>query len=399
MMRNLAPALRQALRLGAADRFPLHQEGLVFHCPLTASKRKNLALQMVSQRLLRFGEPALPHILHVGVTTMCNLQCPACPTGTGTLGRPAQHLPFDLYSQTVEELRGTLMFLLFWDWGEPLMHPRLPDMIEYAGRSGIMTVVSTNGTVANNAAQIDRLVAARPSVVIVCVDGADQETYEKYRAGGKLSRVLDTIRGLRRAKDQQRTPYPLIEFRTLALRDNQRQMPELVRMADECGADLLSVKSLRPYDYRGTNVDSDLVPLEPAMRRYSYGGDVRDPGQRLDFARTGPLRCAKPHHSPTLNSDGNLAFCSYAAYPEEQFGEVGAEGFRRLWRSPHSRRIRRRFKQREGSESCDTCYFRSDHTPTILHQVPLRELPPDITALRPQSVSEFLAAWSAPAAC
>jgi MoaA/NifB/PqqE/SkfB family radical SAM enzyme len=399
LIENLAAAARQAARLCTADTLALLQEGLVFHCPLSSSKRRNLTIEMVSQRLLRYGEWALPHILHVGVTTMCNLKCPACPTGNGTLGRPAEHLAFDLYARTVDELRDTLMLQLFWDWGEPLMHPRLPDMIEYASRSGIMTVVSTNGTVANSEQQIDRLVSARPSVVIVCVDGADQQTYEKYRAGGKLSKVLDTIRRLRAAKERHGSPYPVVEFRTLAIRDNEHQMPELLSMATDCGADLLNVKSLRPFDYRGTNVDSELVPLGPAMSRYAYGEAVRDPARRLDSAGSGPLRCAKPHHSPTLNSDGSVSFCSYAAHPQETLGEAGAEGFRKLWRSRRSREIRMRFTRRGGSETCDTCYFRSDHPPTILHQVPLRELPPNITLAWPKTASEFLAACSSPRSC
>ena len=354
---------------------------------------------MVSQRLLPYTEWALPHILHVGVTTMCNLKCPACPTGNGTLGRPAEHLPFDLYARTVDELRDTLMLQLFWDWGEPLMHPRLPDMIEYATHSGIMTVVSTNGTVANSEKQIDRLVSARPSVVIVCVDGADQQSYERYRAGGSLSKVLATIRGVRAAKERQGTLYPLIEFRTLATRENEHQMPELLSMATDCGADYFNVKSLRPFDFRGANIDSDLVPMESSLSRYAYGESVRDPARRIDSIGLGPVRCAKPHHSPTLNSDGTLSFCSYAAHPEEHFGGVGTEGFRKLWRSGRSREIRMRFTRRGGSETCDTCYFRSDHAPTILHQVPIRDLPPDITLAWPKTPGEFLAACSSTPVC
>lgn len=399
MIERLSSAARQVMRVLAAGTFPLHEEGLVFHCPLTASRRKNLAIGMASQHLLHYGEPALPHILHVGVTTMCNLRCPACPTGNGTLGRPAEHLSFDIYSRTVDELRDVLMLQIFWDWGEPLMHPRFPDMIDYASRSGIMTAVSTNGTVANSEKQIDRLVAARPSVVMVCVDGADQQTHETYRAGAKLSKVLDTIRRLRDAKDRQGTLYPLIEFRTLAIRENEHQMPELLRMATDYGADLLNVKSLRPFDYRGTNVDSKLVPLGPSMSRYSYDQAARDAARRLEVGASGPLRCGKPHRSPTLNSDGTLVFCGYSEYADEKFGKIGEEGFRHLWRSRRSREIRRRFARRGGTETCDTCYFRSDHPPTILHQVPLRELPQDISVAWPKTPDEFLAACSFAARC
>lgn len=394
-MNPLAAVLEQSWHLVARDRYPVRQEGLVYHCPLTSSKRRNLALQMFDRKLPGHWQPALPHILHIGVTTMCNLRCPACPTGTEALGRPGEHLDFDVYRRTVDELQGALLFLLFWDWGEPLMHPRLPDMIEHAVRGGMMTVVSTNGNVANSERQIERLVRAGPRVAIVCVDGADQATYEKYRTGGNLTKALDTVRRLRRTKDRQGSPYPFIEFRSLALRDNEHQMGDLLRMADDCGADLFSVKSLRPYDYRGTNVDENLVPLDAGLSRYSYRrSERREAEERTDFVRPGPLRCAKPHYSPTLNSDGTLAFCSYAVNRLERFGDLTNDGFLAVWRSSFAREIRLRFEREGGSECCTTCYFRTDHKPTILHQVPLRTPPPDITVLWPKTRREFLIAVS-----
>ena len=60
------------------NRFPLVQEGVVYHCPLDDAKRRNLARQAVNKKLLFWKEIARPHIIHVGVTTHCNLSCPAC---------------------------------------------------------------------------------------------------------------------------------------------------------------------------------------------------------------------------------------------------------------------------------------------------------------------------------
>ena len=397
-MRNLPAALRDGVRILTAKHYPIQQEGVTFHCALTLAKRKNLALQYASRTLLPLAEPALPHILHVGVTTMCNLSCPACPTGTGSLGRPGVHLDFDTYSKTIDELRDSLLFALFWDWGEPLMHPRLAEMIAYAGRGAVKSVVSTNGTVANTEPQLERLVLAQPSVVIVCVDGADQETHEQYRAGAALTRVLETIRLLRKIKDRLGTPYPAIEFRVLATSGNQHQMAQLLELAQQCGADFFNVKSLRPYDYRGNSIDSQLVPIAPGLSRYAYGPADRTPAERLNFKRLGPLHCGKPHRAPTLNSDGTLSFCSYASDESEHFGAVRPGAFVELWRSQRTLDKRAVFDRQGGTKSCGTCFFRSDHKPTIMHTVPLRPLPPELTLVRPETTEEFLRAVSGPLA-
>lgn len=386
---ELLASYRRRLRdLKAMETFPIQQEGVVFACPLDSGRRRNLALQHVNKSLLHRAEVSLPHIVHVGVTTLCNLRCPACPTGTKALGRPGEHLDYGVYERVVQELGGTLMFLLFWDWGEPLMHPRLPDMIRLASARRIKTVISTNGTVANSEQQIERLVAAQPSLIICCVDGATQQSYEKYRVGGRLSKVLDTIRRLVAAREALGTAYPIVEFRTLATKYNEGEMSALLDLADETGADFFSLKTLRPFDYRGRDVDDELVPLSAELARYAYAGDDLGAGGRVYAG--GSLRCGKPIYAPTLNSDGHLAFCSYAGFEEEFFGDVSARGFKRLWRSRNARRKRLDFLRSEGTRSCEKCFFRTDHKPTILYTVPLRPLPPDVSLMRSDSRESLL---------
>ncbi len=376
------------------ENFSINQERLIYHCPLNASKRRNLARQYINQPMLKYVELARPHILHVGVTTTCNLHCPACPTGKGSLGRPGEHLDFDLYCRTVNALRDYLLFMLFWDWGEPMLHPKIADMIAYAGKSHIKTVISTNGNVANSPKKIEDLVSAGPNVIIVCVDGADQQTYQTYRVGGHLKTVLQTIQRLAEAKIKLKQSYPLIEFRSLATKHTEHQMPELLNLAQKSGADLFTVKTLRPYDYRGYSLDELLVPESANLSRYHYKENKRDPEHRMDFLSKGPLHCGKPFYAPTLNADGTLAFCSYAQNESEFFGSLKEHTFDTIWKCAGSRFRRLNFQQAGGTRSCRTCFFRSDHHPTIIHQVPLRPIPDGINVEAPQSPESFLEAVS-----
>ncbi len=370
--------------------FPINQERLIYHCHLNEKKRKNLARQEINRLLLKFHEISYPHILHVGVTTQCNLHCPACPTGSGSLGRPAEHLDFELYCRTVDALSDSLLFMLFWDWGEPMLHPRLPDMIEHAGKHNIRTVISTNGNAANSTKKIERLVSSGPTVIIVCVDGADQETYQTYRKGGKLERVLQTIQRLAISKNKLGVINPVIEFRTLATKQTASQLPELLKLAQDSGADLFTVKTLRPFNYRGIHLDDVLAPDDDRFSRYTYSDDQRKAENREDSVAQKQLYCAKPLFAPTLGSDGNLAFCSYAQSETEFFGNLTEDDFDSIWRNHRSRSLRINFEQNSGTISCKECFFRSKHKPTIIHQVPLRPLPDYIEIESPQSAESFL---------
>ncbi|MEJ2040362.1 MAG: radical SAM protein [Desulfosarcinaceae bacterium] len=376
--------------LNKMEHFPISQERLVYQCPLNESKRRNLTFQQINRPLLKHLELAYPHILHVGVTTLCNLRCPACPTGTASLGRPGGHLDFDVFRRTVDSLRDYLLFMLFWDWGEPMLHPRLPDMIAHAAKSQIRTVISTNGNVKCSEERIEHLISAQPSTMIVCVDGADQETYQSYRMGGRLEVVLQTIRRLANAKEKMGAAHPLIEVRSLATRHTEHQMPTLLKLAQDSGADLFTVKTLRPYNYRGSNLDETFVPESEKLSRYCYKGSRREARLRTDFLSKGALCCAKPLYAPTLNSDGTLAFCSYAQHGDEFFGSVKNDEIKTVWNSCSSRDRRVRFLRAGGTLSCRTCFFRGDHAPTIIHQVPLHRMPDGIEVEAPQTPESFL---------
>jgi MoaA/NifB/PqqE/SkfB family radical SAM enzyme len=370
--------------------FSIRQERLLYSCLLNEKKRKNLAKISLGNRFRKYIEWTRPHILHVGVTTHCNLRCTACPTGTESLGRATKHLDFDLYCQTVDSLRDSLLFMLFWDWGEPLLHPRLAEMIRHAGKSGIRTVISTHGSLKYTDKKIEELVLAQPDTVIVCVDGADQETYQTYRKGGQLSKVLQTIKQLVKTKERLGKSLPLIEFRSLATKGTEQQMPELLKLAQETGADLFSVKTLRPFDFRGSDVDENLVPDNESLSRYEYAGDKPIAATRKTNNLSGQLDCGKPLHAPTLNADGTLAFCSYAQYEDEFFGTLINKSFDAVWKGPLSRSRRIDFLESGGGKSCEDCYFRFEPMPTIIHQVILRPLPDGITAEAPQSIESFL---------
>jgi MoaA/NifB/PqqE/SkfB family radical SAM enzyme len=365
----------------------LAQEGVEFHCTLTEARARNMALQAASHELRPHREISVPHIVHVGLTTYCNLRCPACPTGNSGLGRAAEHLKLEAYERMLDEIGDRLMMLLFWDWGEPLMHPRICDFISRASRQDIFSLISTNGLVACSEKQLDRLIGSGLSYIIVCVDGATQESYEKYRIGGVLSRVLKTIERLVKLRGE--SAYPVIEFRSLATRYNENEFPALLRMAQDTGADIFSVKSLRPYDYRGHDVDGELAPMTDRFARYRYGEAGRRDASSRNWEK-GPLRCAKPLFAPTLNSDGQLAFCSYVQDEADFFGDLNERKFSEIWNDPETLARKANYLENGGVAACDSCYFRSDHLPTMLYTVALNAMPDTIRLQNPITPQAFL---------
>ncbi len=370
------------------DTFSTTHEGVVYHCPLDKKKRINLARQSVNKQFLPWLELANPHIVHVGVTTYCNLSCPACPVGIGELGRPSEHLKFDTYCKMVDELRGSLLFLLFWDWGEPFLHPHLFEMISHANKSQIRTVTSTNLSMKLTDVKIEEIITSGLDHLIVCIDGIDQTAHQAYRRGSRLHQLLENLEGIVSAKTRSNSLYPMIEIRTLATRQNEKQFSRILQLAEEIGAQMYSVKNVRPFDFRGRNLDHEIVPKNPALARYDYTDETSpDPQNRLPG--TGKFNCGKPFYAPTLNSDGNLVFCSYVDRDEEIYGDI-SKSFSKIWKHKSSRRKRMIFGRLEGTQTCEKCFFRVVHRPTVPCTVPLDDFPPGLSLENKLTKEEFL---------
>src|SRR5439155_22871583 len=89
----------------------------------------------------------LPKFVQIEPVGQCNLRCQMCPVQfrrDGPEGRPA-FMTFEQYTQLVDQFSG-LTELHLQGLGEPMMHPRLFDMIGYSVGKGICVTCTSNMT-------------------------------------------------------------------------------------------------------------------------------------------------------------------------------------------------------------------------------------------------------------
>src|SRR5512133_3422021 len=87
--------------------------------------------------------PPMPPAISVELSSCCNLYCPECVTGTGTLARRKGFMDPVLAAKLATEISGSaLSAWLYWQ-GEPMMHPQFFDIVSLF--RGMNPVISTNG--------------------------------------------------------------------------------------------------------------------------------------------------------------------------------------------------------------------------------------------------------------
>jgi MoaA/NifB/PqqE/SkfB family radical SAM enzyme len=131
-----------------------------------------------------------PFILYLDPSSVCNLSCSFCPCGrahedlwSAEKRESITVMPFDLFKKIIDDCKDfpdKVKTLRLYKEGEPLLNPRLPEMIAYARDSGMFNSIdfTTNGTLLSP--KINRkLVDAGLSRINISVGALSNEGYEK----------------------------------------------------------------------------------------------------------------------------------------------------------------------------------------------------------------------------
>jgi MoaA/NifB/PqqE/SkfB family radical SAM enzyme len=295
-----------------------------------------------SSVLAKPGRPwGLPTVLQVEPTAHCNLRCRGCPVTTG-MDRPSGHMDKNLFTRLIDELADYLLLILFWDWGEPFLNPSAFEMIHYARSRGIKVISSTNGHVFAEGDHARNVVESGLDVLVFSLDGLTQETYETYRARGRLERVIEGIRRVEAQKGLLRSDTPLINVRFIAMRHNEHEIPMLPGFARSLGVDSVTVRKFFavPNSWEGTEDQGS--PYAPGRAEFRLP-EIR--GENHEALRVSRNRCKTLWNCPTVHWDGTVCSCFLDFNEDRPLGNLAHEGFREIWCGRPYRMLRRAFRE------------------------------------------------------
>jgi MoaA/NifB/PqqE/SkfB family radical SAM enzyme len=257
----------------------------------------------------------------IQITSRCNLRCPICTRNVFS----SEWIDGDMDMGTYRALSRAFPSLkqVYIDaWGEPLLHPHFWEMAAIAREAGCFVGTTTNGTLINR--EVARRLAEGLEVVGISIDGATAGTYESIRRGAKFDQVVQGVRALVAAKRELRSDgYPLVSLLFLKNRRNIHELPDLVDLAAELGADEViasnltyvakpEYEALRVYSLQGASPEY-LAILDQARKR------ARRSGLGLHIYPLAPKRVpfceARPLEDLHITWDGFVSPCVYLTLP------------------------------------------------------------------------------------
>lgn len=234
-----------------------------------------------------------PSQILVDATEICNLACIHCPHPQfkNSEHYAGRFLTPDLNAKMVDEVKqhgqNITQYIRYAANGEPLTHPHIYEMIEYATRnSGVMVTLTTNGTLLTEK-RIERLLAADVDVIDISLDALTPETYAKIRVNGNLNvtraNVLKLIQMSKQSSSLTKVVVSYVEQP-----QNIHETKDFEVFWKDNGAEYVVIRRL--HSCSGANTELAEV------RRNTNKNQVRRP-------------CLYPWERIVLNPDGALSFC------------------------------------------------------------------------------------------
>jgi wyosine [tRNA(Phe)-imidazoG37] synthetase (radical SAM superfamily) len=153
--------------------------------------------------LLRPNDPCRDYLglkqirkLQIEPSLACRLRCPSCSNGLQVRTRPKplrmEPALFERVLQSLRTDRFSVQEIEYCGQGEPLLHPQFSEFVRIARAQFPATrqrLITSGDFEYRSAIGIERL-----NEIVVACDGCYQGSYEQYRVGGRIDRVIRFMR-------------------------------------------------------------------------------------------------------------------------------------------------------------------------------------------------------------
>lgn len=153
----------------------------------------------------------VPPSLQLEPTNLCNVRCVCCPSSRSK--RRKGFIDYDLFVRIVEEAAevGVKRIYLYLH-GEPMLHPRIEDMLSHIKKHGLSVSLTTNGTLltSERIGVLLRCGLTLSDHITISMLGNSTEVHEGIMRGLSRARVVESIKEFVRTRDSSRKAGPVV---------------------------------------------------------------------------------------------------------------------------------------------------------------------------------------------
>lgn len=248
-----------------------------------------------------------PSKARLDISTACQLRCLFCPTeennGREFLG--SGMMAISGFVNFIENNRQIDKVELA-SAGEALLNPDLPEILRYSKERSVTTSLA-GGVNMNNASDeaLEALVRYQIARIRVSVDGVTEETYQRYRMGGSLQKVLVNIKKINELKKKYQSELPELILQFIIFGHNEHELEKVFVLG----------RMLNMKVFIKLNRCPEQLAVKDRQRIRNMCG-YADRGEFLDVTGMQYCRdlCLSLWTAPQINWDGRLLGCGHNNY-------------------------------------------------------------------------------------
>lgn len=275
----------------------------------------NIFIVLVSYATGRKKVSGLPPFLQIEPTNRCNLNCKLCITGRGGLQRSKRDISFEEFVKIINQLEGSIIYLLLYNLGEPLLNTQIYEMIRYAKKKRIFVKLSTSGYF-NDRKHVDNIISCGLDELVISLDCVTPQAYLKYKNSPSFETVIKNIELI--IEKRGKRPRPFVDIQLLLLRDNEKEISRFKSLVRSLKVDRGLIKKIR-VNFPGIEPDVSFLPEDDKYIRKSY---------QSSYKRE---RCFRPWISAVILSDNSIVPCCFDMHGKHNFGNITSQDFWQIW--------------------------------------------------------------------
>ncbi len=281
------------------------------------------------------------------VTYTCNLRCIHCLSDSGP--KRNGELATEECLQVIDALAAMKVFQFNIGGGEPFMRPDFLELMDYAHQKGMVTCISTNGTL------IDKSIARRLDnklvYIQVSLDGATPASNDAIRGRGSFDKVIQALQCLYQRDIE-------VSINTVLTRRSFSELDQLKELAASFGAKL-RISRFRPsgrgkHSWTQLNVDREQLV---AFSKWLAENLAVSTGDSFFSVATEARRslglnmCGACKLTCCLSPIGEVYPCAFLQEAEFLAGKLPQDSFDAVWQNSA---VFSSFRQLE-IKSCESC--------------------------------------------
>jgi radical SAM protein with 4Fe4S-binding SPASM domain len=262
---------------------------------------------------------------------VCNAKCPNCPYTNSEIRRAYQDRPLmneDTFKIIADQCGEYGAWIRISGGGEPMLHPKAVELMEYAKKVGARVGLITNGSKFTEESS-RRLLAAQIDMVEFSVDAADAQTYERVRRGLDWETLLKNVKRMVKLRNELKSKTKII-----ASGVNQVDVDiEAVAKFWEPTVDNFQKRKYLTWGYNDPSKSADPTPYLPPEER---------------------IPCPFIFERLNIDSRGKVMVCGFDIAARTNMGNIHEKSIKEIWHGEGFDYYRQRHLSRRGDE-IDLC--------------------------------------------